>query len=295
MSVTIGIPAFNEEKNIAEIISKLKKYADTIIVCDDGSTDLTAKISEELGAIVITHEKNKGYGASINSLFLKAKELETNVFVTFDADGQHRVSDIPIVIKPVINNEADLVIGSRFLETKSDEMPNYRKVGIKLITKVTNLSIKEKLTDSQSGFRAYNKKALDEIIPSDEGMGVSTEILIKASNLDLKIAEVPIKVSYEGETSTKDPISHGSSVIFSTIKFTSIHNPLKFYGIPGIIFLGIGLGFISWTIQIYSAHQEIVTNVSLIGIGCIVLGAVLLMTAVILFSLVTLINDTKGK
>ena len=295
MSVTIGIPAFNEEKNIAGIISKLKKYADTIIVCDDGSTDLTAKISEELGAIVITHEKNKGYGASINSLFLKAKELETNVFVTFDADGQHRVIDIPIVIKPVINNEADLVIGSRFLETKSDEMPNYRKVGIKLITKVTNLSIKEKLTDSQSGFRAYSKKALDKIIPSDEGMGVSTEILIKASNLDLKITEVPIKVSYEGETSTKDPISHGSSVIFSTIKFTSIHNPLKFYGIPGIIFLVIGLGFISWTIQIYSVHQEIVTNVSLIGIGCIVLGAVLLMTAVILFSLVTLINDTKGK
>ena len=295
MNVTIGIPAFNEEKNIAGIISKLKKYADTIIVCDDGSTDLTGKISEELGTIVITHEKNKGYGASINSLFLKAKELKTNVFVTFDADGQHRVEDIPIVTEPIINNKAEIVIGSRFLETKSEEMPNYRKVGIKLITKVTNLSIKEKLTDSQSGFRAYSKKALDEIIPSDEGMGVSTEILIKASNLDLKMAEVPIKVSYEGETSTKDPISHGSSVIFSTIKFTSIHNPLKFYGIPGIIFLVIGLGFISWTIQIYSVHQEIVTNVSLIGIGCIVLGAVLLMTAVILFSLVTLINDTKGK
>ena len=293
MNVTIGIPAFNEEKNIAGIISKLKKYADTIIVCDDGSTDLTRKISEELGVIVITHEKNKGYGASINSLFLKAKELETNVFVTFDADGQHRVEDIPIVTEPIINNKAEIVIGSRFLETKSEEMPNYRKVGIKLITKVTNLSIKEKLTDSQSGFRAYSKKALDEIIPSDEGMGVSTEILIKASNLDLKIAEVPIKVSYEGETSTKDPISHGSSVIFSTIKFTSIHNPLKFYGIPGIIFLGIGLGFISWTIQIYSTHQEIVTNISLIGIGCIVLGAVLLMTAVILFSIVTVVNEKR--
>ena len=293
--IAIGLPAFNEGKNIAGIISKLKKYADTIIVCDDGSTDLTGKISEELGTIVITHEKNQGYGASINSLFLKAKELETNVFVTFDADGQHRVEDIPIVTEPIINNKAEIVIGSRFLETKSEEMPNYRKVGIKLITKVTNLSIKEKLTDSQSGFRAYSKKALDEIIPSDEGMGVSTEILIKASNLDLKMAEVPIKVSYEGETSTKDPISHGSSVIFSTIKFTSIHNPLKFYGIPGIIFLGIGLGFIAWTIQIYSTHQEIITNVSLIGIGCIVLGAVLLMTAVILFSLVTLINDTKRK
>ena len=295
MKITVGIPAYNEEKNIAGIIARVKKYADAIIVCDDGSNDLTSEISEQLGAIVIKHSKNKGYGAAINSLFLKAKELESDIFLTFDADGQHRIEDIPIVSNPIIKNQVDIAIGSRFLDEKSEEMPNYRKVGIKLITKVTNLSIKEKLTDSQSGFRAYSKKALDEIIPSDEGMGVSTEILIKASNLDLKIAEVPIKVSYEGETSTKDPISHGSSVIFSTIKFTSIHNPLKFYGIPGIIFLGIGLGFIAWTIQIYSTHQEIITNVSLIGIGCIVLGAVLLMTAVILFSLVTLINDTKRK
>ena len=295
MKVTIGIPAYNEEQNIAKIINDIKKITDSIIVCDDGSTDSTAKIAEEHGAIVISHQKNKGYGASINSLFLKAKEMETAIFVTFDADGQHRVEDIPTVTKPIIDNDADVVIGSRFLDTKSEEMPNYRKAGIKIITKVTNLSIKEKLTDSQSGFRAYNRKALHEIMLSDEGMGVSTEILIKASNLELKIAEVPIKVKYEGETSTHDPISHGSSVIFSTIKFTSIHNPLKFYGIPGIIFLGIGLGFIAWTIQIYSTHQEIITNVSLIGIGCVVLGAVLLMTAVILFSLVTLINDTKGK
>tara|TARA_Y100000741_G_scaffold150878_1_gene113822 strand:+ start:1280 stop:2161 length:882 start_codon:yes stop_codon:yes gene_type:complete len=293
MKVVIGIPAYNEEKNIAGIITKLKKHADSIIVCDDGSTDLTREISEKLGAIVISHPKNRGYGAAINSLFLKAKELESDVFITFDADGQHRIEDIEVVTKPIMNNEADVVIGSRFLDAKSEEMPNYRKVGIKIITKVTNLSIKEDLTDSQSGFRAYSKKALNEIIPSDEGMGVSTEILIKASNLDLKIAEVPIKVSYEGETSTKDPISHGTSVILSTIKFTSIHNPLKFYGIPGIIFLGIGLGFISWTIQIYSTHQEIVTNVSLIGIGCIVLGAVLLMTAVILFSIVTVVNEKR--
>ena len=293
MKITIGIPAYNEEKNIAGIISKLKKYTDSIIVCDDGSSDLTGDISEQLGAIVIKHSKNRGYGAAINSLFLKAKELESDVFLTLDADGQHRVEDIPIVTDPIIKNEVDLVIGSRFLDTKSEEMPNYRKVGIKIITKVTNLSIKEKLTDSQSGFRAYSKKALQEIIPSDVGMGVSTEILIKASNLKLKIAEVPIKVHYDGDTSTHNPVSHGTSVILSTIKFTSIHNPLKFYGIPGIIFLIIGLSFITWTLQIYTVSQEIVTNISLIGIGCIVLGAVLLMTAVILFSIVTVVSEKK--
>ena len=293
MKITIGIPAYNEEKNIALIITKLKKITDSIIVCDDGSSDLTGEIARELGAIVISHPKNMGYGAAIRSLFLKATELDLDGLITMDADGQHRIEDVNSVFGPINDEVADIVIGSRFLDEKSEEMPNYRKVGIKIITKVTNLSIKEKLTDSQSGFRAYSKKALQKVIPSDVGMGVSTEILIKASNLELKVAEVPIKVHYDVDTSTHNPVSHGTSVILSTIKFTSIHNPLKFYGIPGIIFLIIGLGFIAWTIQIYAVSQQIITNVSLIGIGCIVLGAVLLMTAVILFSIVTVVSEKK--
>jgi glycosyltransferase involved in cell wall biosynthesis len=293
MKITIGIPAYNEEKNIALIITKLKKIADSIIVCDDGSSDLTGEIARELGAVVISHPKNMGYGAAIRSLFLKAKELDLDGLITMDADGQHRIEDVNSVFGPINDEVADIVIGSRFLDEKSEEMPNYRKVGIKIITKITNLSIKEKLTDSQSGFRAYNKKALQKVIPSDVGMGVSTEILIKASNLELKVTEVPIKVHYDVDTSTHNPVSHGTSVILSTIKFTSIHNPLKFYGIPGIIFLIIGLGFIAWTIQIYAVSQQIITNVSLIGIGCIVLGAVLLMSAVILFSVVTVVGEKK--
>jgi len=293
MKITIGIPAYNEEKNIASIISKLKKITDSIIVCDDGSSDLTGEIARGLGAIVISHSKNMGYGAAIRSLFLKAKELGLDSLVTLDADGQHRIEDVNSVFDPINDKIADIVIGSRFLDKKSEEMPKYRKVGVKIITKVTNLSIKEKLTDSQSGFRAYSKNALQKIIPSDVGMGVSTEILIKASNLKLKIAEVPIKVYYDGDTSTQNPVSHGTSVILSTIKFTSIHNPLKFYGIPGIIFLIIGLSFITWAIQIYTTSQVIITNISLIGIGCIVLGAVLLMTSVILFSIVTVVSEKK--
>ena len=292
MKLTIGIPAYNEEKNIACIITKLKKITDSIIVCDDGSSDLTGEIAQNLGVSCITHQKNLGYGAAIRSLFLRAKELDSDILITFDADGQHRIEDISSVVNPIKEKVADIVIGSRFLDKKSEDIPNYRKLGIKIITKVTNMSIKEKLTDSQSGFRAYSKKTLEKISPADNGMGVSTEILIKSSNLGLTIAEVPIKVNYEGETSTHDPISHGTSVILSTLKFTSIHNPLKFYGIPGIIFLIIGLVFIAWTIQIYTVEQEIITNISLIGIGCIVLGAVFLMTAVILFSIVTVV---KGK
>ena len=139
----IGIPAYNEEKNIASIILKLREIADKVIVCNDGSTDLTGDISEKLDAITIHHKENLGYGAAIRSLFLKAKELEADTLVTFDADGQHHISDITNVVLPIKENQSDIVIGSRFLTTKN-EVPQYRKLGINIITKVTNSSLNEK-------------------------------------------------------------------------------------------------------------------------------------------------------
>jgi len=286
----IGIPAFNEEKNIASIIMKLKKVTDHIIVCNDGSTDMTEEISKKLDVVVINHSRNMGYGSAIRSIFLKAKELQADILVTFDADGQHRVEDIQSVTQPIIDNKADIVIGSRFLENKSD-IPEYRKFGIKVITKITNSSLKEKLTDSQSGFRAYSKNVLKDVTPSESGMGVSTEILIKASNAGHKIAEVPITIMYGSDTSTHNPVSHGTSVLFSTIKFTSIEHPLKFYGIPAIIFLGIGFVFMLWTFQTYAVEKEIITNIALIGIGSLVIGIVFLLSAILLYSLVSVVRE----
>ena len=290
MVTVIGIPAFNEEKNIASIIMKLKKVTDHIIVCNDGSTDMTEEISKELDVIVINHSRNMGYGSAIRSIFLKAKELQADILVTFDADGQHRVEDIQSVTQPIIDNKADIVIGSRFLENKSD-IPEYRKFGIKVITKITNSSLKEKLTDSQSGFRAYSKNVLKDVTPSESGMGVSTEILIKASNAGHKIAEVPITIMYGSDTSTHNPVSHGTSVLFSTIKFTSIEHPLKFYGIPAIIFLGIGFVFMLWTFQTYAVEKEIITNITLIGIGSLIIGIVFLLSAILLYSLVSVVRE----
>ena len=272
LKITIGIPAYNEEKNIASIITKLKKITDSIIVCDDGSSDMTSEISKNLGAIVITHKKNMGYGVAINSIFQKAKELNIDLLVTFDADGQHRVEDIEKVVEPIKNNTADLVIGSRFLDKKSN-VPNYRKIGIKVITKITNASIKKKLTDSQSGFRAYNKQVLSQISPSDIGMGISTEILIKSSSKGLRIMEVPITILYSGDTSTHNPVSHGTSVLLSTIKFTSIEHPLKFYGIPSVIFLIIGGIFTTFAIQYYIDVGRLNSNLTLIGGGTVLIGS----------------------
>ena len=290
MKITIGIPAYNEEKNIASIITKLKKITDSIIVCDDGSSDMTSDISKNLGAIVITHKKNMGYGVAINSIFQKAKEVNSDLLVTFDADGQHRVEDIEKVVEPLKNNIADLVIGSRFLDNKSD-VPNYRKIGIKVITQITNTSMKKKLTDSQSGFRAYNKQVLLQISPSDIGMGISTEILIKSSSKGLRIMEVPITILYSGDTSTHNPISHGTSVLVSTIKYTSIEHPLKFYGIPSLIFLIIGSAFTYSAIQYYVEIGRLSTNLTVIGAVTVLTGLVLLITAILLFSLVSVVRE----
>ena len=291
MSIIVGIPAFNEEKNIAVLIIQLKKIADKIIVCNDGSTDLTSKIAEGLGATVINHAKNLGYGAAIRSIFLKSKDLGGDILVTFDADGQHRIEDINRVIKPIINEESDLVIGSRFLDKSEKEVPQYRKVGIKIITKVTNATIKKQLTDSQSGFRAYSKKVLNELNPSELGMGISTEILIKASAKNFRISEVPITITYNGDTSTHNPISHGSSVLLSTIKFTSIEHPLKFYGIPSVILFAIGLVLTYYSVEYYAEIGRLSTNLTLISAGVMLTAIVLSVAGILLYSLISVVRE----
>ena len=292
MKVTIGIPAFNEEKNIAGIILKLKKISDDIIVCDDGSDDLTGEIAEKFGADVVKHEKNLGYGSAIKSIFNKAKSYDNDILVTFDADGQHQIEDISKVVEPITSKKVDVVIGSRFLK-ETDDVPEYRKLGIKLITKVTNISLKESLTDSQSGFRAYSKNVLEKLNLIDKGMGISTEILIKASNHGFKIAEIPIKISYEGETSSQNPVTHGTSVLASTIKFTSIERPLIFYGIPSLIFLILGSIFSYLAFEYYLEVGSLNTNLTLIGAGSFLIFIVLMITAVLLFSLVSVVREGK--
>jgi len=295
LDITIGIPAYNEEKNIASIIVKLKKIAQKIIVCDDGSSDLTGEIAQKLGAVVISHPKNLGYGSGIRSIFQKAKEIDSDILVTFDADGQHQVEDIKKVIEPILKNKADIVIGSRFLENKNVSAPEYRKIGIKLITKVTNSTLKEKITDSQSGFRAYNKDVLSKLEPGDVGMGISTEILIKASSRGFKIAEVPINILYEGNTSSHNPVSHGTSVLLSTIKYISIEHPLKFYGIPSLIFFAVGLTFTFLSVQYYAEIGRLNTNLTLVAAGTILIGVILVITTILLYSLVSVVREGKTR
>ena len=293
MDITIGIPAYNEEKNISEIIKKLQKITNKIIVCDDGSSDSTAKIAKELGVLVVQHETNLGYGAAIRSIFLKAREEKSEFLITLDSDGQHRIEDIQTVLNPLQTGKADIVIGSRFLNNDGKNVPFYRKVGIKILTKLANTSLNQNITDSQSGFRAYGKHVIENITPSESGMGVSNEILIKASKQGLKIVEVPIIILYDGDTSTHNPISHGSSVLISTLKFISMEHPLKFYGIPGFVFLSIGLIFLIYTVHLFTETREVLLSSAIIGIGSVIFGIVLIQSSILLYAMVKLIRNKK--
>ena len=293
MKIAAGIPAFNEEKNIGLMTVELLKIVDFVIVCNDGSNDNTGIIAKKMGAVVINHERNLGYGAGIKSLFLKARELGVDVLVTLDGDGQHRLEDVDTVLGPIRKHETDIVIGSRFLNQNQQQIPSYRKAGIKIITKLANTTLDKTITDSQSGFRAYSSNVLSEIIPLEHGMGVSNEILIKANKKGFKISEVPIVVSYEGDTSTHNPVSHGASVIFSTLKVISIENPFKLYGIPGCIFLAIGLFFTILTIQDFTETKQMLLSTTIIGAATIIFGTILLMTSIILYSVVNVIRDRK--
>jgi glycosyltransferase involved in cell wall biosynthesis len=296
--VVIGIPAYNEEHTIARIVLEAQKFADKVVVCDDGSTDYTAKIAESLGADVVRHEKNGGYGASIKSLFLRAHELNADVFVTLDADGQHEPNEIPIVIKPIVEGEADVVIGSRFVDKNGTaEMPLYRQLGAKLITKMVNGSAKNGVTDSQSGFRAYSHLAMDRLNFFEDGMGASVEILLKASKNDLRIVEVPSTCKYntgEGNTSSEHPVTHGMGVVFSLIRLIVEERPLLFLGIPSLFCLLAGVGFGLWMLQIYTIRQIIETNVALASFSFILIGFFMLSTAITLYAIAR-ISEKFGK
>jgi glycosyltransferase involved in cell wall biosynthesis len=295
--VVVGIPAYNEEHSIARIVIEAQKFADAVIVCDDGSSDYTAKIAERLGAEVIRHEVNSGYGAAIKSLFERALDFGADVLVTLDGDGQHDASEIPHVVKPIVNGTADVVIGSRFMDAQgAAEMPLYRKVGAKLITKLVNGSAKNGVSDSQSGFRAYNRQALERLCLSEAGMGASVQILLEASKQNLKISEVPSTCKYQNgdvSTSTENPVTHGFGVVMSIVRLIVEERPLTALGVPGILCLFAGLCFGVWMLQIYAITHSIVTNIALASLAFTVIGFFMLSTAIMLYAISKVSKNIK--
>ncbi len=285
----VCVPAYNEEQHIQDVIKKSLPYVDNVIVCDDGSTDNTAKLAKEAGAIVIS-QKNQGYGAAITTLFDYARKENAQMMIILDGDGQHNPEQIPLLIDAITTHNVDVAIGSRFLDDTT-QASRYRKTGIKIITSASNYGTNFNVTDSQSGFRAYSQNAINEIHPTEQGMSVSTEILMKISNKGLSIAEIPITVSYDGNTSDQHSVPHGVSVLANTIKYVSIKHPLKFYGIPGIALIVAGIILGGVFLEAYLNDDNVFYGSLLGSVVMFLLGAILSVTAIILFSMANLFRD----
>ena len=290
----VCIPAYNEETKIKDVVKKSLPYVDKVIVCDDGSTDSTAALSKKAGAIVISHATNLGYGAAISTLFDYCRKNNAEIMVTLDGDGQHNPDQVPDLINIILKHNVDVVIGSRSLRDDKD-LPSYRRAGIKIITSTINSATDLKVTDSQSGFRAYSRTAIDLIHPAESGMAVSTEILLKISNNGLSIAEVPITVSYTGDTSTEHPVSHGAHVIGTTLKYVSIKHPMYFYGIPGILLFisGLIMGVSFLDSYLDPVAPKVLYGLILGSTISVLLGSMMIITSILLFAMSNLIRGTR--
>ena len=285
MSTLVCIPAFNEERFIGKVVKNCLKYADRVVVCDDASVDNTYEVADAAGANVIRHEKKCGKGEAFQSLFQFARHSNVDVIVTIDGDGQFLPEEIPKLVKKIESNEADIVIGYRF--DNAEEMPNYRKFGNKMLDKMTNMATELSVRDTQSGFRAYSKNIIKLIEFKKKGFGVDTEILINAAKNGARISEEKVSVIYHtgSQTSTKNPISHSGEVITSLLEIIAIRSPLKFVGTPGIILIIFGIYFAIDVTLTYTEIGYFSIPFTLIGVSCLVVGLILFLTSILLYSL----------
>ena len=290
MYILTCIPAYNEENVIANVIKESLRYSDTVVVCDDGSSDNTAKMAEIAGAYVIKHPTNLGKGAALKSLFKYAKYSNSDIIVTIDGDGQFSPSEIPKLIKPIEDKKSDIVIGYRF--EHDTEIPSYRKLGNKILDKMSSAASEFPLRDTQSGFRSYSKNALTQIDFTNDGFTADSEILINATKKQLKITEVKVEVKYNTgfKTSTQNPVSHGVSVFVSLIDLVLIRHPLKYLGIPGIVILVLGTLVFSYVFSLFNETRYFSIPFTLITLGLIILGLMLILVSGLLFAITRTYN-----
>lgn len=281
------IPAYNEESRIAPVILKAKRHVDLVIVCDDGSSDLTSEVAKSLGAHVVRHDRNLGYGSALLTLFNEALRMGVSVAVTLDADGQHDPDFIPDLIRPIEWGEADLVIGSRFIEGASTPgISLVRKLALKFLNALGRKSIRMEVTDTQSGMRAYSRRALEVAARAVErGMGVSLGILNEVRSSGLRVAEVPITVKYTGNKPSKNPLLHFSELIATIIRIIVEERPLLYLGVPGAIMLLVSLYFGVFALNLYLSTKYFSIPMAFISLGSLLLGFLLIIASFQLYSI----------
>ena len=284
--VIAGLPMYNEEETIGTVVTKTLDFVDSVICVDDGSSDSGARIAEACGAIIHQHRVNRGYGGALKSLFRIAREMDADALVVLDSDGQHNPEDIPKLLEPIISEEADFVIGSRFIDGGGGEdMPAYRRLGIKVITATSNLSSDLSIQDTQSGFRAFSKLAIERLRFDAEGMELSLEMLEDAHEKNLEIKEVPTIIRYDvPKGSSFTAISHGFTVLAWAMLSLSQKKPLLVLGLPGLGLFAAGTAMAFNAINGISDSVDALVGPGLTAIWIGVLGLSLMATGLVLQS-----------
>jgi glycosyltransferase involved in cell wall biosynthesis len=286
--VIVGMPAYNEAKYIGSVILQARRFADEVVVVDDGSSDATANIARLAGATVVRHEYNQGYGSSIRTLLTEANKRDAAILVVLDADAQHNPDEIPRLVEG-IKDGADIVIGSR--EMQQNKIAGYRRLGQKVLSRMTKVASGQRLSDTESGFRAYSRKAIATLELKETGMAISAEIISAATSRGLIIAEVPVSVTYTGDGSTLNPVKHGLGVFNRILVMISERRPLLFFSLFGGIFLAIGLaagGVVIWIF--YFGANVLATGLAMVSILFVTIGMLTVFTGLILNVLIKRVN-----
>jgi glycosyltransferase involved in cell wall biosynthesis len=289
--VVAVVPAFNEERFIASVVLKTRDYANQVIVVDDGSSDRTAELARQAGAYVVQLGQNQGKAGALNAGFNVALRFKPTVIVCLDADAQHDPSEIPQVIQPVVSDEADVVIGSRFLEKKS-AIPGWRKVGQHTLTAVTNLTSGLKISDSQSGYRAFSPGAVAILKFRTGGLSVESEMQFLLEDAGLRVTEVPISVMYQ-DGNKRNPIVHGLHVLDAILSLAARRRPLAFFSLPGVVLGFIGLMFGARVYLHMQQSKELLIGTALLTTLFIIGGILLGISGVLLHTFEHLVRRLR--
>lgn len=295
--VVACIPAYNEEKTIAAVIIKAQKHVDKVIVCDDGSNDLTGEIAKRMGAEVLTHERNKGKGEAMKTLLRRALELGADIIVTLDADGQHDPDEIPKLVDPILKGEADVTIGSRFVPGALTDMPRYRLLGTLLINWLARKRVRTEVRDIQSGFRTFTRRAAEAALKAEaKGYSIEQEQLFLVAQAGLRIVEVPVSIRYRGlQTSKKRPLLHGGELISHTLRLIVEQRPLLLLGVPGLFLLLLGIVSVALLVWNFNTTRFFSIPLAIAAVGAFISGLLLMTTAMTLYALVRLAERIKGR
>ncbi len=281
--IVIAMPAFNEEAYIGTMVIKARKYADIVLVADDGSTDATSEIAGLAGAEVLRHATNLGKGAAVRTILDRARQLDADILVLLDSDSQHDANEIPRLIDAV-KGGLDFVVGSR--RNVKHSIPFYRRIGHAILLESTRTVIDHKLKDTESGFRAFSRRAIMEMDLTQDGFAIESEMVKVAAEKKLTMGEVPITVQYKKDTSTKNPFSHGMEVMTQIMVMISERRPLFFFGMLGMIITFIGIGFGVRTVNIFmSTGGTIPIGTIMLAAIFIIVGIFLGLTGIILYAL----------